>query len=270
MSRFQGLQYHAELLRYVDQATAESSGLISSSPNSARFGVDSTKHYAISDQGRPSVRIEGIKSYTHGLFIADIAHMPGSICGLWPAFWTLGNGTWPNNGEIDIIEGVNTDTNNQFALHTSANCTFENTTGLGTLENADCAVPAGTTGCTVLAQGSSTYGDGFNAIGGGVYVMQWTSNFFKFWFFPRGSIPGSITSGEPDVNAFGEPQADYRGSCDIDTHFQEHHIIFDTTFCGDYAGTTFAQPDCPPGVNADPNETCPQYVAANPKAFKEA
>lgn len=256
--------------RYVDQATAEKTGLISYSNNATRFGVDSNNTYAVTDVGRPSVRIEGTKSYTHGLFIADIAHMPGSICGLWPAFWTLGSGTWPSNGEIDIIEGVNTDTNNQFALHTSVDCTFENTTGLGTLENTDCAVPDGTMGCSVLSKGNSTYGDGFNKAGGGVYVMQWTSDFFKFWFFPRGSIPASIASGRPNVDAFGAPQADYRGSCDIDAHFQEHRIIFDTTFCGDYAGTMFRQPDCPPGVNADPNETCPHYVATHPEAFKEA
>ena len=25
------------------------------------------------------------KSWTHGLIISDIAHMPGGICGVWPA-----------------------------------------------------------------------------------------------------------------------------------------------------------------------------------------
>jgi hypothetical protein len=35
--------------------------------------------------GRNSVRLVSKKSWTHGLFIADIAHMPGGICGTWPA-----------------------------------------------------------------------------------------------------------------------------------------------------------------------------------------
>jgi hypothetical protein len=31
------------------------------------------------------VRIVSKKNWTHGLFIADIEHMPGGICGTWPA-----------------------------------------------------------------------------------------------------------------------------------------------------------------------------------------
>ena len=32
---------------------------------------------------------------------------PGSGLGYWPAFWMLGPGQWPENGEIDIMEDVN-------------------------------------------------------------------------------------------------------------------------------------------------------------------
>jgi beta-glucanase (GH16 family) len=32
---------------------------------------------------------------------------PGNGLGYWPAFWMLGNGQWPENGEIDIMEDVN-------------------------------------------------------------------------------------------------------------------------------------------------------------------
>ncbi len=32
---------------------------------------------------------------------------PGAGLGYWPAFWMLGPGQWPENGEIDIMEDVN-------------------------------------------------------------------------------------------------------------------------------------------------------------------
>jgi beta-glucanase (GH16 family) len=32
---------------------------------------------------------------------------PGNGLGYWPAFWMLGPGQWPQNGEIDIMEDVN-------------------------------------------------------------------------------------------------------------------------------------------------------------------
>lgn len=47
--------------------------------------MDHTTTYHLSDTGRESVRISTKKTFTHGLFIADIAHMPGTICGTWPA-----------------------------------------------------------------------------------------------------------------------------------------------------------------------------------------
>ena len=52
---------------------------------------------------RNSIRITTKKSWERGLFIADIYAMPHG-CGVWPAYWSLGNGKdWPNAGEIDII-----------------------------------------------------------------------------------------------------------------------------------------------------------------------
>jgi beta-glucanase (GH16 family) len=40
---------------------------------------------------------------------------PADGTGYWPAFWLLGRGTWPEHGEIDILEDVN-----GLATHTGA------------------------------------------------------------------------------------------------------------------------------------------------------
>ena len=68
---------------YVDQATAEAAGLISTENGAIYMGVDSTN--VASGSGRESVRVSSNFAFDTGLIIADIQHMPGSICGTWPA-----------------------------------------------------------------------------------------------------------------------------------------------------------------------------------------
>lgn len=77
-------------VHFVDQSTAQNTGLISTSGNAVRMGVD---HTNVAPNGRNSVRLTSNKSYNSGLIILDIAHMPEG-CGTWPAFWTTGPG-WP-------------------------------------------------------------------------------------------------------------------------------------------------------------------------------
>ncbi|KKY17376.1 hypothetical protein UCRPC4_g05620 [Phaeomoniella chlamydospora] len=254
---------------YVDESTALSDGLISSGDGQpAIMSVDDTTTLATdgSDGGRKSVRISSTKSYTHGLFIGDFGHMPGGICGTWPAFWTFGP-NWPTNGEIDIIEGVNSATTNLMSLHTSPNCTIAGANQLGTLQTSDCDTSVNyNSGCGVTADTTESYGTGFNNIGGGVYAMQWTSDYIRIWFFARGSIPSDITAETPDPSGWGEPQANLQGSCDIDSHFADHNIIFDTTFCGDYGNAVWSS-DSTCSAKAS---TCNEYVAQNPSAFADA
>ena len=68
---------------YVDETTARNTGLIDDSSSAVKFGVDHTN--VINSGGRPSVRIQSKAKYNKGLIIADIKHMPGGICGTWPA-----------------------------------------------------------------------------------------------------------------------------------------------------------------------------------------
>ena len=129
--------------------------------------------------------------------------------------------SWPNNGEIDIIEGVNMQTQNAMTMHTNGGCS---------MVSKSCE---GNTGCGVQAGGPSSYGNGFNSDQGGIYALQWTDSEINVYFFGRGSIPGDLTSGSPNPDNW-KPLASFSGSdgCNIADHFKSNSIIFDITFCG--------------------------------------
>ena len=50
------------------------------------------------------IESQGKFDFTYGRAVARIK-MPDAT-GVWPAFWLLGNGSWPETGEIDIMEYV--------------------------------------------------------------------------------------------------------------------------------------------------------------------
>jgi Glycosyl hydrolases family 16 len=251
-------------VQYQSQDAATASGLAKIDGNTVRLGVDNTTTV---QGGRGSVRLESTATYTHGLFIGDFAHMPGSICGIWPAFWTYGDG-WPGNGEIDIIENVNNANANQMTLHTSEGITMASQGTAENLEiqNADCGAGGGYQGCGLVSKDQTGYGDGFNQAGGGVYAMEWTSDSISIWHFSRADIPADITNGKPNPGGWPAPMGKFvPTSGNIDDHFQNHKITFDTTFCGDWAGQQWDQ--CKSITNVD---TCEDYVASNGNAFTEA
>jgi beta-glucanase (GH16 family) len=57
----------------------------------------------------------GKVEFAYGTASARMKMPPGS--GLWPAFWALGNGRWPDTGEIDIMENVGETDWTSVALH---------------------------------------------------------------------------------------------------------------------------------------------------------
>jgi hypothetical protein len=159
--------------------------------------------------------------------------MPGGVCGTWPAFWMVGP-NWPNYGEIDIIEGVNSQNSNSMTLHTDAGCSIiDNGQYTGTMTTSNCNVAAAgqstNAGCQINTPSSTSYGTGFNSNGGGVYATEWTSDEISIWFFPRGAIPSDITSGSPDPTGWGTATASFSGGCDIDSHFQNLQIVCSLT-----------------------------------------
>ena len=250
-------------VEYVDGATAAYSRLAGFAGGGVFMGVDD-KTYRPAN-GRKSVRLESKKRFTHGLFINDVAHMPGSICGVWPAYWMFGP-DWPMSGEIDILEGVNTQVKNSVTLHSGPNCVMSNIGAVAStfLVGSECH---GENGCGQATADNQNYGDGFNAIGGGVYAMEWTESRIAVWFFPRYRIPQDITSGTPNPEWWGEPVASFSSglTCDMQERFKDHKIVFDTTFCGDWAGSVWNQ-----NSECSAHGSCQDYVAANPSDFEEA
>lgn len=166
------------------------------------------------------------------------------------------------------MEAVNNaTTGNQMTLHTTDGCTMNSKrkeTGSvlgtncynGTDDNAGCGV-----------QGkAASFGEEYNANGGGVMAMELRAAGIRMWQFANGSVPADITSQTPDPSTWGTAAADFPNThCDITSHFNNQSIIVDIDLCGTWAGTTsvYSTNDQCPG-------TCENYVAQNPTAFDNA
>jgi hypothetical protein len=260
-------------VNYVSQQQAQSEGLIKASASSVYIGADNSR--VSSGRGRDSVRITSTASYNSGLFAIDLLHMPEG-CGTWPAFWMVGP-DWPNNGEIDIIEGVNTQTADQTTLHTNQGCNMGNestslfsghwgTTGSGK-PSTDCWVndpnQYSNAGCGIIGTANS-YGPPFNNQGGGVYAFEWTNTFMRSFYFPRNRIPADLVSDKPNPSSWGLPYAYFTLGTDCPpSKFKNNQIVINLTFCGDWAGNVFDQM-CP-GMGS-----CQTYVQNNPGKFVNA
>ncbi|KAG0708884.1 glycoside hydrolase family 16 protein [Suillus ampliporus] len=241
---------------FVDQQTAFNSSLAYVTTDNKVIMQGDNTTWLSSGVNRSSVRISSQTEYNMGLFILDLDMAPWG-CGVWPAFWqvmTLGGGEWPYNGEIDIIEGVHDNQHNQVTWHTAPGCNLTqstNITGLivqtNNVDNLQCnAFINNNAGCGVTEWSRASYGPNFDVNGGGVFAMKWDENGIAVWSFYRAAIPQDIVNGEPDPSNWGEPDAELASqSCNITQYFANHSIVFDITFCGDWAGNSYATSGCP-------------------------
>ncbi|KAI9460851.1 concanavalin A-like lectin/glucanase domain-containing protein [Lactarius psammicola] len=239
-------------VNYVDNTTAFSHNLSYISWDGKVIMKGDDTNTLQSGQYRESVRVSSNKIYNTGLFILDINRAPWG-CGVWPAFWTLGNGQWPTLGEIDIIEGVHDNEHNQVTWHTSAGCNLtpsSNFTGTPVQQNGqsyvDCEGSGTLPGCGVIEWSQASYGPTFDAQGGGVFAMKWDQDGISVWNFYRVAVPEDIQEGFPNPATWPKPTATLEpAGCDPLQYFKNHSIIFDITFCGDWAGNSYATSGCP-------------------------
>ena len=120
-------------------------------------------------------------------------------------------------------------------------------------------------GCGIESRNPGSYGSIFNSEGGGLYALEWTIDGIQAWFWNEGSIPSDALDGSnPDPSSWGIPYANFPfGDYCPSSKFKGQQVIFDLTFCGDWAGPAFAK-DCP-GKGG-----CKSYVQNNPEAFEQA
>jgi hypothetical protein len=255
-------------VQFVDSGTAWNDNLVAITNGQAIMRANTDNNVG----NRQSIRITD--SYTFNdntLILMDAAHMPTG-CGTWPAFWANGP-NWPSGGEIDIVEGVNGQTQNQGTLHTDPGCTAgtDNTQAAsGQLTNADCGSSDNSnTGCGFTdTTNDNSFGAGFNSNGGGVYAMQWVDSGISMWFFPRTAIPGDITAGQPEPSTWPAPFGFWpASSCPPNQYFNNNNAIFDLTFCGDWAGSAWGSSGC---ADSTGYSSCSDYVSAVGSGFTEA
>jgi len=255
------------------QAAADQQLIRVSANNTVIISVDTVNNAPL---GRNAVRLQSNKNWNSGLFILDFIHMPTG-CGTWPAWWFNGPDPWPTGGEVDVIEGVNTQTATQATLHTTQGCTMpiehqniftgDWVTGTNGQPASDCFIDAPNQwpnqGCGVLGPEAS-YGAPSNTAKGGVYAMEWTSSYIQMFFFPRNRIPADLNSNSPTPSNWGLPFAKFPfGAYCPSSKFRNMNMILNTDFCGGWAGGLFSQ-NCP-GLG-----DCVTYVKNNPCNFINA
>ncbi|KAJ7071006.1 glycoside hydrolase family 16 protein [Mycena amicta] len=189
-------------------------------------------------EGQNRVRISSIAQYNTGLFILDLNRAPWG-CGVWPAFCMLLMVLWsiPLNmlqGQLEeghghiqakstLLRAVHDNEHNQVTWHTGPECWL-----------------------WYHGMEQSFVWSPFEAQGGGIFAMKWDDTGIAGHFVDRSAIPGDIKAGSPNPANWGTPVASLAPeTCDPLTFFVNHSIIFDITFCGDWAGNSYATSGCP-------------------------
>jgi beta-glucanase (GH16 family) len=103
------------------------------------------------------LKTEGKKTFTYGRFEGRMKLPYGQ--GLWPAFWMLGGNSWPNTGEIDIMENLGR----------------EPSIAHGTIHGPNYSAAAGPT-ATYTLPGDAKFSDDFH-----VFAIEWEENAIRWY-----------------------------------------------------------------------------------------
>lgn len=229
--------------QYVSLEEATSLQLVQILDNSVRFNVETTKYVSGT---RKSIRASSKNLFNaNTLIVVDVEHIPAA-CGAWPALWTVArDGSWPDKGEIDIIEGVNLFTQNGLSVHTKDGFWMKDTGfSAGFMMSSDnknncAALATNDQGCGLRDSNTASMGAPFNANKGGVFVLDWTDDVISIFFFSRGNVPQDIASGAPNKSSAwrsSKPHARFQDTNGQKTsnYFMEHVLVVNTNLCGNW------------------------------------
>ncbi|KAK1654328.1 hypothetical protein BDP81DRAFT_307603 [Colletotrichum phormii] len=259
-------------INYRTRVDAQKLGLISNAGGEVYVGPDAHNITEFSGVGRSSVRLESKAIYNKHLMVARFSHLPKPVCGAWPAFWSYGS-PWPKNGELDFFEGWNNAAANKPAAHTyltseQGQCIISETgqTAKVNTVNCDQQAPGQYTneGCTTTA----TSADPWGSSDGGIYAVEWTDDYIKFFAWTHSAAPKNIGSDSPDTSSWGTPSMLIANDkCNINSHFADQRLVLNIDFCGVLAGNEYIWKDqCAASTG---HAVCSSYVAANPGAYKD-
>jgi beta-glucanase (GH16 family) len=117
---------------------------------------------------------------------------PASGLGYWPAFWMLGPGQWPENGEIDILEDVNALSDHSGTIHCGVDpggpC--NETSGIG----------SGLVGCSGCQTGFHTYTMIENRTNTSAESITWYLDGTQFFQVNENQVPTATWQAAFDHN----------------------------------------------------------------------
>ncbi|KAK1983245.1 beta-1,3-endoglucanase [Colletotrichum cereale] len=259
-------------INYRTRVDAQKLGLINNAGGEVYLGPDVQNVTEYPGLGRSSVKLESKAIYNKSLMVARFSHLPKPVCGAWPAFWSYG-APWPQKGELDWYEGWNNAAANKPTAHSyhseeQGQCIISEVGQISKVNTANCDQWATgqyqNQGCGATA----TAADPWGSADGGIYAVEWTDDYIKFFSWTHDAAPKDVESDSPDTSSWGTPSMLISNDkCNINSHFSDQKLVINIDFCGVLAGNDFIWKDqCAASTGHD---ICSSYVAQNPSVYKD-